>query len=138
METVDGTVLLAILQGGPRGDAGCALLQRCVDEGTRLRVHVWTVVDLAVTLEGVATGGTAGFLDFHKAIGGVRAQVAADLASLLSHAALEVSDDVLEALAVYGKYRVPCADALGAVHARGDVIWSWRESEVPGAWRAPT
>ena len=126
METVDGTVLLEILQDGPRAKAGCALLQQCVDEGTRLRVHVWTVVDLVATLE-ARTGGA----------GDSRARVAADLSSLLAQPALDVAAEVLEALAVYGKYGIPFTAALNVVSACGDVIWSWNGWEPPGTWRAP-
>ncbi len=127
METVDASVLLAVLQDGPRADAGCALLRRHAQERTSLRVHVWTIMDMVATLE-ARTGS----------VGDSRARVAADLSSLLAQPALDVAAEVLEALAVYGKYGIPFTAALNVVFARGAVIWSWNASESPGTWRAPT
>ncbi len=123
---MDASVLLAILQDGPRADAGCALLRRHAQEQTSVRVHVWTVMDVVFALEARALG-----------VANARARVAADLSSLLAQPALDVAAEVLEALAVYGKYGIPFTAALNVVSARGDVIWSWNGLESPGTWRAP-
>jgi predicted nucleic acid-binding protein len=107
---VDANVILRFLVGDPPAMAGKArALMEAVARGTvKLRVHEIIVAEVVWVLT-----------SFYKYEAN---DVATGLTGFLSQDGIEVDDDVLAALALYGSKGVDFVDAVLAVHMQRDGI----------------